>query len=269
MASSESGHFESGLPFNRFGTGPAHVVVFQGMQFKNRPASGLTLRYLRKLYKALEADFTVHLVTRKPGLPRGYSLQDMSNDYASMIRAEFDGPVDIVGLSAGGLIAQHFAAEHPDLVRRLVLHSSAHSVSDGTKEFHVRMSDLVRAHRWRAAYAEVIAFGLPRRGAMHPTARMIGWLAAPFGGMLLGKPADPSDMLVTYAALNKHDFRNRLAEIKSPTLVVVGDRDPFFTPEAARETAEGIPDARFILYEGVGHPASGKRLGREMLSFLR
>jgi len=269
MASAESGHFESGLPFNRFGTGPTHVVVFQGMQFENKPASGLTLRYLRNLYRQLEADYTIHLVTRRPGPPEGYSLRDMSNDYAAMARAEFDGPLDIVGLSAGGLIAQHFAAEHPDLVRRLVLHSTAHNVSDETRKFHVRVSDLVRRSRWWAAYAEVFAFGVPRRGAMRSSAKAAGWLTAPFGRMLLGKPSSPSDMLVTYAALNGHDFRERLAEIKVPTLVVAGDKDPFFPQEAVRETAEGIPNADLILYRDVGHPASGKRFGQDLLAFLK
>jgi pimeloyl-ACP methyl ester carboxylesterase len=268
MANAESGYLASGLPFNRFGTGPANLVVFQGMQFENRPASGLTLRYLRNLYRRLETDYTVHLVMRRPGLPRGYSLRDMSNDYAATIRAEFDGPVDIVGLSAGGLIAQHFAAEHSDLVRRLVIHSSAHSVSDETREFHARVSSLVREKRWRAAYANVFAFSLPRRGTMRPSSKLVGWLAAPFGGMLLGRPADPSDMLVTYEAANRHDFRDRLGEIKAPTLVASGDKDPFFPTEAVRETAEGIPDARLVLYEGVGHPASGRKFVQDVLSFL-
>lgn len=269
MAGAESGHFESGLPFNRFGAGPTGVVVFQGMQFENKPVSGLTLRYLRNLYRQLEADYTIHLVTRRPGLPEGFSLREMANDYAAMVRAEFNGPVNVVGLSAGGLIAQHFAAEHPGLVRRLVLHSTAHNVSDETKEFHARVSDLVRKNRWWAAYAEVFAFGMPRRGAMRSSARAVGWLTAPLGRMLLGKPTDPSDMLVTYAALNEHDFRDRLAEIKAPTLVVAGDRDPFFPPEAVRETAEAIPTARLVLYEGVGHPASGKRFGRDLYAFLK
>jgi pimeloyl-ACP methyl ester carboxylesterase len=269
VASAESGHFESGLPFNRFGTGPGQLVVFQGMQFENRPVSGLPLWFLRNLYKRLEADYTIHLVTRRPGLPEGWSLRDMSDDYATMIRAEFGGPVDIVGLSTGGLIAQHFAAEHPDLVGRLVLHSSAHSLSDETKAFHVRVSDLVREDRWRAAYATVFTFMSPRRGRMRRAAKVAGWLASPFGGLLLGKPTDPSDLLVTYAASNKHDFRGRLAEIKAPTLVVAGGRDPFYPTTLVRETAEGIPDAKLVFYEGIGHPASGKRFGRDVLSFLK
>ncbi len=32
--------------------------------------------------------------------------------------------------------------------------------------------------------------------------------------------------------------------------------------------AAGIPDARLILYEGMGHPASGPRFRRDLRAFL-
>jgi pimeloyl-ACP methyl ester carboxylesterase len=269
MVSASAGLFGSGLPFNRFGRGPGHVVVFQGMQFENRPLSGLPLRFLRGLYRPLEVDYTVDVVTRRPDLPEGYSLRDMSNDYATMIREEFEGPVDLVGLSTGGLIAQHFAAEHPDLVRRLILHSSAYRLTHEAKRLQVRVGDLAREDRWREAYAALLGFMSPRRTTPSRVGRVAVWLVAPFGGLLFGKATNPSDLLVTYDATNKHDFKARLAEIKAPTLVVAGNRDPFYTPKLFCETVEGIPNARLILYENVGHPASGKQFTRDLLSFLK
>jgi pimeloyl-ACP methyl ester carboxylesterase len=263
-----SGYFEGGLPFNRFGRGSRTLIVLQGMQFENRPQSGLAALFTRNLYRGLEAEYTIYVVTRKPGLPRGYSPRDMSNDYAAMIREEFGGPLDIVGLSTGGLIAQHLAAEHPDLIRRLVLHSSAYRLSEEAIHLQLRVGDLACEGRWRAAYAAVFAAMVPRQGAARYMANVAGWLASPLGGMLLGRPSDPSDLLVTYEASNTHNFKDRLSEIKIPTLLIAGDRDPFYTPTLFRETAQGIPNATLVLYEGVGHPASGKRLARDMQSFL-
>ncbi|MHC4818116.1 MAG: alpha/beta fold hydrolase [Planctomycetota bacterium] len=268
LTGAESGHTRGGLPYNRFGGGPGNLVVFQGMQFVNRPLSGLPARLFRNLYRRLETRYTLFLLTRRPGLPEGYSLRDMSNDYAATIREELDGPVDVVGLSTGGLIAQHFAADHPDLVRRLVLHSSAHHLSDGAKRLQERVCELALERRWRAAYATVFAAMAPRRGVMGGVANVTAWLAAPLGGLLLGRPSDPSDLAVTYAASNAHEFADQLARIQVPTLVVGGERDPFYTPASFRETAEGIPNARLILYERMGHPASGKRFARDLLEFL-
>ena len=56
-------------------------------------------------------------------------MTDIANDYAAMVRDEFGGPVDVLGISTGGSLVQHFAADHPELVRRLVIHSAAHRLS--------------------------------------------------------------------------------------------------------------------------------------------
>jgi pimeloyl-ACP methyl ester carboxylesterase len=44
-----------------------------------------------------------------------------------------------------------------------------------------------------------------------------------------------------------------LSTIDVPTLVVWGDRDPFFPVEQGRRLAEAIPGARFAVYKGAGH----------------
>jgi pimeloyl-ACP methyl ester carboxylesterase len=94
-----------------------------------------------RIYNFLEGDYTVYSVLRKRGMPRGYSLKDMADDYAVMIRAEFGGPVDVLGISTGGSIVQHFAADHPDLVRRLVIHSAAYTLSDSAKQLQLKLGE--------------------------------------------------------------------------------------------------------------------------------
>lgn len=87
-------------------------------------------------------------------------MGDMADDYAAMIKEEFGGPVDVIGVSAGGSIAQHFAADYPDLVRRLVLHSSAHSLNDDAKRLQLEYARLGGLGQWRAAFRET-AEGIP------------------------------------------------------------------------------------------------------------
>ena len=256
-----AGYFHSGLPYNRLGHGPRPLVVFQGLAFENKPQSALMVQ----MYRFLEEEYTTYVVLRKPGLPHGYTMQNMADDYATMIQEEFGGPVDVIGVSTGGSIAQHFAADHPNLVRRLVIHSSAYVLSDEAKCLQMRVGHLAQQRRWVKAYAVMLGSVLPHHGVMKHLSRPIVWL----GSLLLGAPKDPSDLVVTIEAEDKHDFRDRLAQITAPTLVVAGDQDPFYTETLFRETAEGIPKARLILYPGMGHPASGKQFGRDVLTFLR
>lgn len=148
-----------------------------------------------------------------------------------------------------------------------MLHSSAYRLSDAAKAAQLRAGQLARQGHWRAAHVALLDLNLPRRGLMHVAARSVIWLAALL--VSLGSPTDPSDFVVTIAAEDTHNFHHQLATITAPTLVVAGDQDPFYTAELYRETAAGIPNARLILYPGMGHPVSGKQFGDDLLAFLR
>jgi len=264
MKPKASGYFSSGIPYNRGGHGRRILVIFQGLLFENKPQS----RMILQPYKFLERDYTIYCVLPRPRLPAGYTMKNMADDYAAMIREEFGGAVDVLGVSTGGSIAQHFAADHPDLVRKLVIHSSAFTLSEEAKRFQLHLAQLAEQRRWREAYAAMLDFMLRREGVMKYLAGPVIWLGSLMASRLF-VPKDGSDMVVTVEAEDKHDFKGRLHEIKAPTLVIAGDRDPFYTETLFRETAAGIPNGRLILYEGVGHPAGGKQFGRDVLEFLR
>ena len=254
-----AGFFRSGLPYNRLGRGPRPLVVVQGLTFEHKPQP----RLATWMYRFLGEEYTVFSVLRKPGLPQGYTLADMADDYAVMIREEFGGPVDVLGISTGGSIAQHLAADHPDLVRRLVIHSSAHTLSEPARAVQWEVGRLAGQREWRDAWAVLLRFML----GQGPLARLLAGLASAL--LSSSKPADPSDLVITVLAEDRFSFREELPRIAAPTLVIAGDRDPFYTPALFRETAAGIPDARLILYPRMGHPASGKRFKQDVLAFLR
>jgi len=75
--------------------------------------------------------------------------------------------------------------------------------------------------------------------------------------------------VVTVHAEDAHALRARLGEIAAPALVIDDEDDGFYTPAILREIAEGIPDARLILYRGRNHGGSGPALRRDILAFLR
>lgn len=258
-----AGVFRSGLPYVRFGRGQRPVVVFAGLGAENT----VSPRMARMMYRFLGEAYTVNLVTRRPGLPQGFTLADMADDYATMIREEFGRPVDVIGVSTGGSIALHFAADHPELVRRLVLHSSAHALNDHAKRLQLEFARLGALGQWRAAFALLARTMLPRSGPLktlgRPLTQVAGWL------MSRRPPKDPSDLVVTVQAEDALAFRDRLPEIRVPTLVAGGTEDPFYSEALFRETAEGIPGARLALYEGMGHAAHGKQFHRDVLAFLR
>jgi pimeloyl-ACP methyl ester carboxylesterase len=183
-------------------------------------------------------------------------------DDAATIRDELRPPVDVMGTSTGGSIALHLAADHPDVVRRLVIHSSAHTLDADARRLQLRCADLAARGNWRGAYSELFATVLPRGRPGRLMASAAGALLA------LRAPADPAGLVAEVEAEDAHAFRDRLHEIRVPTLVTGGTADRFYSTTLFRETAEGIPDGRLALYEGMGHPASGDRFEQDVLAFL-
>jgi len=259
----KTGYSNNGLPYVCVGIGQHNLVIFGGLDFDHRPPSGMMLRMSISHIKHFAKECTVYLVSRKPELPIGYSMQDMSNDYATMIREEFDWPVDIMGMSTGGPIAQWLAVDHPDLIRHLVLALTGYRLTEEAKKLQRHVGNLARERKWRGAYASLIT-GVYRRGIKKHLFRSLMWLFGAYGA-----PNDPSDGLVEIEAEDKHDFKDRLAEIQVPTLVIGGEED-FFYP--IRDTAAGIPNAKLILYEGFGHNAildHSRQFSEDVLAFLR
>ena len=157
-------------------------------------------------------------------------------------------PVDVLGFSWGGGLAQHFAVQHRRRVRRLVL--AATGTGSLMVPAHPRVlarmltprrhrdpeyarsiagdiyGGTMRTHPERAARALHAQTRLgPKRGYYYQLAAAAGWSSLPF-----------------------------LRLIRTPTLIVAGDDDPIIPAINAQVMARLIPDAELHLYRG-GHLA--------------
>jgi pimeloyl-ACP methyl ester carboxylesterase len=258
----ETGYSKNGLPYFRLGVSPQVLVFFEGLNFENKPPSGLQLRMVAGDAKRFAEEFTVYSVGRKPNLPIGYSTRDMAKDYATMIREELGGPVDVIGLSTGGTIAQYFALDYPDLVRHLVLASTGYRLSENGKKLQLDVGEMARQGKWKKAFPAMLDGLYPHGGLKKRFFKLMMWFMAK-------APSNPSDVLVTIEAEDKHNFKQLLPSINVPTLVIGGDED-FFYP--IRETAEGIPNAELIFYKGFGHNAwldNRQQFQKDIKEFLK
>jgi pimeloyl-ACP methyl ester carboxylesterase len=211
------GTLHGGLPYLAVGQGPP-LVVFSGLTAEHANPTGLARWFDVQTLKPMARHFTVYAVNRKPGLTAGSTIEDLAGDYAQAIAQEFSGPVCVEGISTGGSVAQQFAIDHPQLVRRLVLTATACRLSPHGREVQRRFAELVRQGRPRRAYA---ALG-PTLAATAAGGRAFAALMWLFGGSQ--RVDDPSDMLVTVAAEDVFDACPRLHHISAPTLLVAGDR---------------------------------------------
>jgi pimeloyl-ACP methyl ester carboxylesterase len=252
------------LPYARIAGGRSTLMVLEGLSLEHKAPSGRALWLLRWAYRRYTSDYTIYQVARRHGVPAGSSTRDLADDYARWMRDRFDGPVDVIGFSSGGEIAQYLAADHGELVRRLVLSDTGCRLGEDAKALLRSARD--KAAKGRAAEAQADI-------ANHMDFGRVGQaLVRLLGKRLLKEPDDASDYIATIEADLAHDATDALPRILAATLVIAGSRDFFFPDPIVRETAERIPQATLCLYEGVGHAVGKTRKRRfedDVLSFLR
>jgi pimeloyl-ACP methyl ester carboxylesterase len=191
------------------------------------------------------------LVRRFPA--EQYTLSDMAEDAAILMKELGISPAHVVGPSMGGMIGQLLAAEHPEAVRSLTsIMSTTGSRRHGQPALSVYRYLLRPPPRDRAGYIERSAkiFGLVGSTGFDRDEAYIRERAGRAydrgydvraGGRQLG------------AILASGDRTKLLGRISAPTLVIHGTVDKMIRPSGGRATAKAIPGARLMMIEGMGH----------------
>jgi pimeloyl-ACP methyl ester carboxylesterase len=240
------------IPFARVGGGSKTMMVWTGGPGNNIPRGWGFSQFTKGLTPLLD-EFSLVMLSRRSGMPNGYTTRDMSDDYAEVISAEYDGHIDlIIGISYGGIIAQHFAADHPELCDHIVICAAAYEVSEDGKQLDYRFAELLSQNKPRQAY-QLFAPVFSSNRLVQAIMRPVLWL---FGPAMMGDGDNDvfrRDVLIEAEAELAHDGRESLVRISTPTLVLAGDHDNYFPVELFRETVKLIPGGKLIIYPGKGH----------------
>ncbi len=169
-------------------------------------------------------------------------LADYAADVVTLIEAQARGPVILVGLSIGGLIAQAVAATRPDLTRALVLSNTAAKL--GTAESWQERINAVENGGLDAIADGVLERWFTARFRATPALNL-------WRNMLIRTPV--SGYTDACAALAQADQTEVTRTLRLPTLVIAGAEDGASPPDLVRATADLIPGAAFHLISGAGH----------------
>ena len=111
---------ETTMDYIRFGSGAKTLIMLPGLGDGLRSMKGTALP-MALMYRTLAKDYTVYAFSRLNQLPQGYTTRDMAADQAGAMDALGIEKADFLGVSMGGMIAQHLAADFPERVGKLVL----------------------------------------------------------------------------------------------------------------------------------------------------
>jgi pimeloyl-ACP methyl ester carboxylesterase len=229
-AATETGTFLGEFPYLRFGSGPENMVILPGITLDNEPPNRFAAWTYRLGFGRFARDYTVYVINRRRGMPPKYTTRDMAQDYARVIESELE-PSHLMGFSTGGSIAQYVALDHPGALQSLVLVVSACRLSEEGRKMCQRWRALAREGRWRELRADMASVTV----SGETNKRLARAFVRVFGRLVLEAPSDPQDFLTTLEADLNHDTTGRLDEISTPSLIIGGSEDPFFSEDLLRE----------------------------------
>jgi 3-oxoadipate enol-lactonase len=178
------------------------------------------------------------------GRPRAPTPPTMAS-LADEVAASYDGPLDLIGVSMGGMVGQHVALRHPERVRSLMVACTGAAVDSA-----------MMLERAAAAEEGGMAAVLP--------STLERWFTA---DALAAEPEDPG---VTYVrrtllaldpaafadgwrAIADHNARPRLGELSMPVTAVAGSLDAASPRARSAEIAERVRNGRVVDVDGAPH----------------
>jgi pimeloyl-ACP methyl ester carboxylesterase len=187
---------------------------------------------------------------RSEAPPGPYSIDEMADDVAALLRQLDLGPVMAVGWSLGGSVMQSLLIRHGDLLERAVLLSAFPSYTP-------------LQHAWLDAGLTV------RRNGLDPVSVALNAMAWSYTPRLLADhgravaqaqlsaqnphPTSLKGFEAQAAGLRVYDSRAGLPNVSTPVLVLVGAEDVLTPPAQSVEMAELIPTATLRVLPRGGH----------------
>jgi pimeloyl-ACP methyl ester carboxylesterase len=238
------------LYYEEHGAGQATIVFSHGLLFSGRMFYD-QIAVLKDRYRCIAFDF------RGQGQSQitqsGYDIESLYADTFEIIEVLGYSPCHFVGLSMGGFVGLRVAIRRPELLKSLILIESSADPEPEKNMSRYRMLNFVA--RW---------IGL----------RMVGdrVMEIMFGQRFLKDPERANlklewkESIVTnhrigitravMGVITRAGVTDQLGQIKTPTLIIVGDQDVATVPDDAERMHAGISNSKLVVIPGAGHTST-------------
>ena len=230
------------LYWQRQGTGP-EVVLVHGFLGSSKIFGPLT-NYLLRRFSVTTIDL--------PGFSESYdvpvpsSVAELSRMVIETIRSSGIEKCAILGHSLGAWIALEISLQQPNLLEKMILYGgSPDGYCPERFESYEKSIERIRSEGIETFAAELAAkwFRLGKEDPMYPLAKEAG------------NHSNEEAAILHVKSWNQWKTRDRLEKVKTPAMIVCGDRDRSTHPELSIEMWNKISGSQLFILPNAGHIA--------------
>jgi 3-oxoadipate enol-lactonase len=176
-----------------------------------------------------------------------YSIEDMADDAAMLLRALGCGAAHVLGVSMGGMIAQEYALSYPQDLRSVTFACTYAAPGPFCSRMFAMWADLAPVlgvpfvMRDVTLWAFTVPFFEERGEDLAEFETAMRYLDQPVHAYL-----------AQLAVIQQHDTSSRLGEVAVPALVLAGEQDILIPVSLSRRIHEAIPGSEWATTKG-GH----------------
>jgi 3-oxoadipate enol-lactonase len=202
------------------------------------------LDLLEAHFQVLRYDTRGHGSSEAP--PGPYTLEQLVEDAIAILNALGIDRVHWVGLSMGGMIGQGIALNHSSRLESLVLADTAALIPAEAQPIWQERIDAVRDQGMQTQVQSTLERWFTEDYLQQdpPAVELIR-------KQILATPA--AGYIGCSEAIRGLNYLNRLAEIKIPTLIMVGEEDPGTPVTAAEAMHARIKDSKLVVIPSAAH----------------
>ena len=254
---------ETYMDYITFGKGEKNIVMIPGLGEGLTSFKGLAAPF-SIMYKMFAKEYKVYVFSRRKVLPEGFSTKDMANDLAETMEKLGIEKAHVIGVSQGGMIAQHLAINYPEKIEKLVLVVT-------TARKNKIMEDCI--DKW-IEFAnnkdfEAIMLDTAERSYVGKYLEKSRKLCEAMGP--LGKNATFDRFIIQAHACMNHNSYEELNKIKSQTLIIGAGQDKVLGIEGSLELAEKIKLSELYIYDEYSHGVyeQAKDFNKRVFEYLK
>jgi pimeloyl-ACP methyl ester carboxylesterase len=181
---------------------------------------------------------------RSRGLPPPYTVAQLASDLLPVLDDLGVDTTAVLGYSQGGAVAQQLVLDHPERCNRLVLACTyAFNMATAREKIEGNLVPLLIRVLGIKRFARLVVSQGLQQVAKDRAAWIVGLIAN----------QDDKLMATAWREAMAFDSRQRLTEIKCPTLVVTGSNDQAVPIHHAKMLHQGIVGSELVVVEHADH----------------